>query len=207
MRIIDEQIAGFRMSALAEFSDRAPWELTRSSIEIIGRLLDRLGDGYALHGTVAVHLSSIVEPGAVIKGPIIIGPDCFVSAGAYIRGGCWVEANCIVGPGAELKSSFVFRGSTLAHFNFVGDSILGCEVNLEAGSIIANCRNERADRLISFRHMGRQISTGVEKFGALVGDRTKIGANAVIAPGAILPPGTVVNRLSLVDQGGAAEFT
>jgi UDP-N-acetylglucosamine diphosphorylase / glucose-1-phosphate thymidylyltransferase / UDP-N-acetylgalactosamine diphosphorylase / glucosamine-1-phosphate N-acetyltransferase / galactosamine-1-phosphate N-acetyltransferase len=51
----------------------------------------------------------------------------FIAAGAYVRGGCWLEANCVLGPGAELKSSFVFAGTKLAHFNFVGDSILGRE--------------------------------------------------------------------------------
>lgn len=206
MRIIDEQIAGFRTSALGEFSDSAPWELTLGSIGVVERLLNRLGNGYAVSGSVAVHLSSTIEDGAIIKGPAIIGPDCFIAAGAYVRGGCWLEANCILGPGAELKSSFVFGGSKLAHFNFVGDSILGCEVNLEAGSIIANYRNERADQAISFIHRGRRIETGAEKFGALVGDRAKIGANAVIAPGAILAPATIVKRLSLIDQEVAVDI-
>jgi UDP-N-acetylglucosamine diphosphorylase / glucose-1-phosphate thymidylyltransferase / UDP-N-acetylgalactosamine diphosphorylase / glucosamine-1-phosphate N-acetyltransferase / galactosamine-1-phosphate N-acetyltransferase len=43
-----------------------------------------------------------------------------------------------MGPGCELKSSFVFRGSKLAHFNFVGDSVIGSDVNLEAEAIVAN---------------------------------------------------------------------
>jgi NDP-sugar pyrophosphorylase family protein len=201
MNLIDEHISGFRSSALGEFSGRMPWQLTCGAIGIVELLLGRLRDGYAVTDGVAVHLTSTIENGAVIKGPAIIGPDCFVAAGAYVRGGCWLEANCILGPGAELKSSFVFRGSKLAHFNFVGDSILGYGVNLEAGSIIANYRNEWASPAISFCHRGQQVETATEKFGALVGDYTKIGANAVIAPGAILAPATIVKRLSLVDQG------
>ena len=143
----------------------------------------------------------LVEAGAIIKGPAIIGPDCFIAAGAYLRGGCWLEARCVIGPGSELKSSFVFAGSNLAHFNFVGDSILGREVNLEAGAVIANYRNEYAEPTVSFIYNGKRIDTGTEKFGALVGDRTRIGANAVIAPGAILVCGTIVKRLGLIDQG------
>jgi NDP-sugar pyrophosphorylase family protein len=161
----------------------------------------QLRDGYVMSENIAVHRSSTVETGAIVKGPAIIGPDCFIAAGAYVRGGCWLEARCIIGPGAELKSSFVFAGSKLAHFNFVGDSVLGREVNLEAGSIIANYRNEYAEPTISFIHDGSEIDTGAEKFGALVGDRTRIGANAVIAPGAILAAGTIVGRLALVDLG------
>ena len=177
-----------------------PWELTSGAIAVVERLLQGLREGYDVTGGVAIHRTSTVETGAVIKGPAIIGPDCFIAAGAYVRGGCWLEANCILGPGAELKSSFVFRGSKLAHFNFVGDSILGSGVNLEAGSIIANYRNEWASPAISFFHEGKRLDADVDKFGALVGDRTRIGANAVIAPGALIRPGTVVPRLGLVDQ-------
>jgi NDP-sugar pyrophosphorylase family protein len=174
--------------------------LTLNAATVVGRLLSRLASGYTVNGAIAIHPTSTIEGGAVIKGPAIIGPHSFIAAGAYVRGGCWLEANCILGPGTELKSSFVFRGSKLAHFNFVGDSIIGSEVNLEAGSIIANYRNEWADPTIWFTYGGRPIETGAEKFGALVGDRSRIGANAVIAPGAILAPGTIVTRLSLVDQ-------
>jgi len=200
MRLFDGHIAEFRASALGEFADSAPWELTLNAATVVGRLLSRLASGYTVNGAIAIHPTSTIEGGAVIKGPAIIGPHSFIAAGAYVRGGCWLEANCILGPGTELKSSFVFRGSKLAHFNFVGDSIIGSEVNLEAGSIIANYRNEWADPTIWFTYGGKSIETGAEKFGALVGDRTRIGANAVIAPGAILAPGTIVTRLSLVDQ-------
>jgi bifunctional N-acetylglucosamine-1-phosphate-uridyltransferase/glucosamine-1-phosphate-acetyltransferase GlmU-like protein len=112
-----------------------------------------------------------------------------------------LDANCTLGPGVELKSSFVFSGSRLAHFNFVGDSVLGSGVNLEAGAVIANYRNESHHLPISFHHSAAVIETGVTKFGALVGDHTSIGANAVVAPGAILARGSAVPRLGLIDQG------
>ena len=197
---IGEYIAGFSTSVLNELAERAPWELTSGSVSVVEQLLSKLGAEYGLSGNVAVHHSATVEAGAIIKGPAIIGPSCFIAAGAYVRGGCWLERSCILGPGAELKSSFLFAGSSLAHFNFVGDSILGSEVNLEAGAIIANYRSDRPGSAISLTHRGKLIETGVERFGALVGDRGKIGANAVIAPGAILALGTIVERLSLVDQ-------
>jgi acetyltransferase-like isoleucine patch superfamily enzyme len=71
---------------------------------------------------------------------------------------------------------------------------------LEAGAIIANHRNECDDKAIVIWHGDRAIETGTTKFGALVGDGTRIGANAVVAPGAILAPRTLVERLALVDQ-------
>ncbi len=91
-------------------------------------------------------------------------------------------------------------GSKLAHFNFVGDSLIGEAVNIEAGAIIANYRNELDGADIRIRHEDQVIDTGVSKFGALVGDGCKIGANAVIAPGALLRSHTRVPRLGLIDQ-------
>lgn len=111
-----------------------------------------------------------------------------------------MSANYIVGPGSELKSSFLFSGSRLAHFNFVGDSILGTDVNLEARSIIANHRNELPDPAIVILYEDTLVETGVVKFGSIVGDGCRIGSNAVLAPGTVLPTKTVVQRLSLVDQ-------
>ena len=203
MRAFDPYIAGFRASPLAQFADREPWELTRGSIEIVEQLMDRLGEHYAVTADVAVHLTATIEDAAIVKGPAIIGADCFIAAGAYLRGGCWLEGGCVLGPGVEVKSSFLFQGTKLAHFNFVGDSIIGRDVNLEAGAVIANCRNEQPARMISFIRDGKRIETGAEKFGALIGDGVKIGANAVIAPGAFLAPGSIVPRLSLVDQSGS----
>lgn len=136
----------------------------------------------------------------MLKGPAIIGPHAFIGANAYLRGGAFVDQGCVVGPCCELKSSFLFQGAKLAHLNFVGDSLLGTDVNIEAGAIIANHRNELADKQIRIRWQGETVDTGVSKFGALVGNGAKVGANAVIAPGALLAPGTQVPRLGLVDQ-------
>lgn len=193
-------IASFAASALKAYVGMSAWELTTRSRVIVEDLVASLGREYRFQDGTAIHNSARIEPGAVVKGPAIIGPDCFVAAGAYIRDGCWLDTRCILGPGAELKSSFLFEGVKLAHFNFVGDSIVGAGCNLEAGAIIANYRNERADPVIKFRINGERISTGVRKFGALLGDGVCIGANAVVAPGALLIAGSVVPRLALVDQ-------
>ncbi|MBS0317099.1 MAG: hypothetical protein JSR49_08245, partial [Proteobacteria bacterium] len=106
----------------------------------------------------------------------------------------WVGEGCIFGPGAELKSSFVFAGSKLAHFNFVGDSIVGSDVNFEAGSVVCNYRNERQDKEIQVRLAGALQRTGHRKFGAVIGDRSRIGANSVVAPGALVRPDSIVAR-------------
>jgi NDP-sugar pyrophosphorylase family protein len=194
-------ISAFASSPLAKFDGWTPWSLTAHSDALLEALLADLStEEFTIIGEIALHRTAVVEGGAILKGPLIIGPGCFVAAGAYLRGGNWLAANCTIGPGAELKSSFVFSGTTLAHFNFVGDSILGEGVNLEAGSIVCNHRNERPNKEIRVRVGAELHGIGAEKFGALIGDGCRIGANAVLAPGALLPSGTVVGRGETLDQ-------
>jgi bifunctional N-acetylglucosamine-1-phosphate-uridyltransferase/glucosamine-1-phosphate-acetyltransferase GlmU-like protein len=199
--LFSEYVAAYALSPLARYAALTPWQLTSESERVVRSLLATVDPAEFLAADeVAVHRRAKVESGAVLKDPLILGSECFVAAGAYLRGGCWVSQGCTFGPGAELKSSFVFPGAKLAHFNFVGDSILGAEVNLEAGSIVCNYRNERADKEILIRFGSVLQRSGCQKFGAVIGDRVRIGANAVVAPGALLAPCTVVSRASLLDQ-------
>ena len=131
-----------------------PWQLTRGVCAIVAAHITELGTNYRVAGDIAVHATASIETGAIVKGPAIVGPRCFIAATAYLRGGVFLDEDCIIGPGAELKSSFIFKGSKLAHLNFVGDSILGEGVNCEAGSIVANYRNEREDNRIGIAFEG-----------------------------------------------------
>ena len=195
-----DYIAAFAQSPFAAWGARAPWELTREAAPVVQALVDQLPAGeYAVADGVAIHHTAWVEAGAVLKGPLVLGPRCRVAAGAYLRGGNWLAGDNTLGPGCELKSSFLFAGSRLAHFNFLGDSVVGADVNFEAGSIVCNHRNERADTQVHVRLPSGLHATGCDKFGALVGDGSRIGANAVLAPGSLLAPGAVVQRLALWD--------
>jgi hypothetical protein len=60
----------------------------------------------------------------------------------------------------------MLRASKVAHLSFVGDSILGTDVNIEAGAMVANYRNELDEKRIHFVWRGRIVDTGVEKLGA-----------------------------------------
>lgn len=197
---LTDYIADFAQTSLAPWADLAPWALVSQAPAIVRQLLTQLpADDYRIDDEVAVHRTATVEAGALLKGPLIIGPECFIAAGSLLRGGCWVDARCIIGPGAELKTTFMFSGSKLAHFNFVGDSVLGHGINLEAGSIVANYRNERVDKEVLVRVDGALQRTGCDKFGALLGDQCRIGANAVLAPGAVLAPASIVRRGQVFD--------
>ena len=177
-----------------------PWAITGDLEAILRATLMQLGSDYQLRGEIAIHRSAVVEPHAVLKPPCVIRPGCLVGANAYLRGGVFLGDGAIVGPSVEVKSSILLKGAKVAHLSFVGDSILGSLVNIEAGAVLANYRNERAAKEIRVAIDGARLRTGVEKFGALVVDRSRIGANAVLAPGTVLEPDSIVARLALVDQ-------
>jgi UDP-N-acetylglucosamine diphosphorylase / glucose-1-phosphate thymidylyltransferase / UDP-N-acetylgalactosamine diphosphorylase / glucosamine-1-phosphate N-acetyltransferase / galactosamine-1-phosphate N-acetyltransferase len=181
--------------------EHPPWQICADVAALVHAAIPALPASYRLlRNGIAVHEAATIEDGAILKPPCIIGAGCFVAAYAYLRGGVWLGEGVVIGPAVEIKSSLIGPNSSAAHFNFVGNSILGAGVNLEAGAIIANYRNETADKEIICVADGFAIRTGCEKFGALVGDGCRIGANAVLAPGTILSRGTVVPRLKLIDQ-------
>jgi NDP-sugar pyrophosphorylase family protein len=182
------------------FTSQSPWQLTSRAPEIVAEVLASLSSDYNIKDGVAIHKTAILENNVTLKRPIIIGANCFIAANCYLRGGVFLMSDNSIGPGCEIKSSFIFPNSNLAHFNFIGDSILGSNVNFEAGSITTNHFNERENKEISVLINGMKVDTHVQKFGALVGDGSKIGANAVLYPGTILVPLSVVERLSLVNQ-------
>ncbi|MDR2691028.1 MAG: hypothetical protein LBB73_01815 [Dysgonamonadaceae bacterium] len=73
--------------------------------------------------------------------------------------GDYIVENVRIGTGCEIKSSIIFSNSAVAHFNFIGDTIVGNSVNFEAGSITANHYNERKDKHICVLCRSERIDT------------------------------------------------
>jgi NDP-sugar pyrophosphorylase family protein len=138
---------------------------------------------------------TVVEPGAYIKGPAWIGPRCVIRHGAYIRENVIIGAGCVIGNSSEIKNSFLARNCQVPHFNYVGDSVLGAKVHLAAGVIVSNLKLN--GDFITIRDGHALLTTGLRKFGALIGDGAEIGCNAV------LNPGSIIGRRSLIYPGVA----
>ena len=134
---------------------------------------------------ISIGPGSVIEPGAYIKGPCVIGANCTVRHAAYLRGDVLVGSGCTIGHASEAKHSIFLDRSKAAHFAYVGDSILGHDANLGAGT---RCANLRLDgREVWVRKGEDKIATGRRKLGAIIGDRVQTGCNAVCNPGTLLP--------------------
>jgi NDP-sugar pyrophosphorylase family protein len=130
-----------------------------------------------------------IEPGAVILGPAILDENVQIRTGAYIRQNVVLAAGSLVGAHSEVKGSILFPGAKAPHQAYVGDTILGRDVNLGAGTICSNVKN--VGRQISFPAGGEVYHTGLRKFGAILGDGCKTGCNTVLNPGVLMGPGSV----------------
>lgn len=139
----------------------------------------------------------VVEPGAMIKGPAIIGPGTVIRQGAYVREYCLVGAGCVVGHATEIKGSILLDGAMAPHFNYVGDSILGRDVNLGAGTKLSNLKNDGTPIHVVGPD-GLVVPTAMRKFGAVIGDRATTGCNCVTSPGALLGPDVSVYANAVV---------
>lgn len=145
-----------------------------------------------ISGRVYIAEGAIVEPTALIQGPCVIGPKAEVRHGAYIRGNTWVGSNAVVGHTTEVKGSIFFDGAKAGHFAYVGDSILGRDVNLGAGTKLANLKLKGDAVKVKHPTTGELVSTGLRKFSSIMGDNSQTGCNSVLSPGTLLMPHTAV---------------
>ncbi len=137
-----------------------------------------------ISNTVFVGRGTVVEQGAVLKGPAWIGENCQVRSGCYVRENVVVGDGVVLGNSCEFKNCIIFDEAQVPHFNYVGDSILGYRSHLGAGVILSNVRLDHREILVTAAD--GTIATGLTKFGAIIGDRSKIGCNAVMNPGAVI---------------------
>lgn len=128
--------------------------------------------------------NTVIEPGAYIKGPCWIGENCTIRHGAYIRGHVLTGNNCVIGHDTEIKNTIMLNGAQAAHFAYLGDSILGNNVNLGAGTKCANLKLDH--QTISVLIDGVYNSTNRKKLGAIIGDRSQLGCNTVTNPGTLI---------------------
>ena len=126
-----------------------------------------------------------------IEDNVFIGDHTEIRSGALIRKNVIIGDHCVIGNSCEIKNSLLMDYVQVAHFNYVGDSILGPHTHLSAGAILSNLRFD--NQLISVKYEGEKIPTGLRKFGAILGEGAQVGCNAVLLPGTILGKNSVVS--------------
>ncbi|MFH1424989.1 MAG: bifunctional sugar-1-phosphate nucleotidylyltransferase/acetyltransferase [archaeon] len=179
-----------------------PWQILEANQsllnEIEGKNEAEVEQGATLKGKIIAGKGTIIRAGAYIEGPVLIGTNCRIGPNCYIRPYSTIGNNCKIGQSVEIKNSVIFNNTCLPHQNYVGDSIIGENCNIAAGTIIGNLRHDNAN--IKMEVNGEMVDTGLRKFGAVIGDNVKTGICSIIYPGrkiksgATTKPGEVVEK-------------
>lgn len=178
------------------FAVKQPWDILAKLDDFLATIMDnRQGD---IHPTAVIdgplHLAkgASIGPHVYIDGPAWIGEGATVKHAAYFRKGVVLAAGAEIGAKTEIKHSLFLPGAKAAHLNYVGDSVIGADVNIGAGVKLANFKADG-----SFIRV-EDIETGLRKFGSIVGDDVSVGCNAVLTPGTVVGANTIIYNCAVL---------
>ncbi len=151
-----------------------------------------------IDATVTIGQDTTIEPFSIIKGSTEIGQECRIGPHVYIedakigdrsdcgpfaklRPGTQIAEDVHIGSFAELVRSKVGRGSAVPHVSYLGDTDLGEDANIGAGTITANFDGTKKNRTV----IGD---------GAFVGVDTMLVAPVKLGKGARTGAGSVVTK-------------
>jgi len=123
---------------------------------------------------------TVIEPFTYIHGEVKIGQGCRVGPFAYLRDGTVLKDDVVLGVFAEIKNSTLAEGVRARHHSYIGDAVVGRNVNIGAGSITANFDGEKVNRT----NIGNDcyIGSGAVLIAPIeLKDGSRIGAGTVVS--------------------------
>ncbi len=162
-----------------------PWEfleLNEHYLEVSeSKIEGEIEDGVTIHGPIILKKGSIIRSGTYIMGPVYIGENCDVGPNTFLRKHTSIGDGVNVGNAVEIKNSIIMDRTNVNHLSYVGDSIIGADCNIAAGTNIANLRFD--DGGIKITVKGKRIDSGRRKMGVIFADGVKTGINSSFNPG------------------------
>ncbi len=177
-----------------------PWNMLDANEELLKKIIraKRVSEkNVTIKGVVSIGKNNTILPGSFIEGPVVIGDNCKIGPNCYIRPFTSIGDSCHIGNACEVKNSIIMDNSNVPHQNYVGDSVIGQNCNLGAGTKVANLRLDKKN--ISVVLNGKTIETKRRKLGTIIGDNVQTGINSMINIGTMvgnnvfIGPGAIVN--------------
>jgi len=176
-----------------------PWQFLEANKYLLDNLdskkLGKTEENVFISGEVYIGEGTEIKSGTYIQGPVYIGKDCFIGPNAFLKPYTSIGNNCHIGI-SEVKNSIIFSNTNIPHFNYIGDSIICENVNLGAGTKVANLRFDDANVQVMIK--GKLIDSKRRKLGTIIGPNVKTGINASIMSGKIIGEGARIGPHTLV---------
>jgi bifunctional UDP-N-acetylglucosamine pyrophosphorylase/glucosamine-1-phosphate N-acetyltransferase len=162
-----------------------PWDLLDANRWALERMDHKVWglveNGAHLIGPITVAETARIRSGAYIEGPVFVDEESDIGPNCYIRPCTSIGKKVRIGNACEIKNSIIMDNVHIGHLSYVGDSIVGENCNLGAGTITANYRLDGGT--IKMVVKDRVVDSGRTKLGAVLGDNVKAGINALFMPG------------------------
>jgi bifunctional UDP-N-acetylglucosamine pyrophosphorylase / glucosamine-1-phosphate N-acetyltransferase len=172
-------------------------ELAKAELVMRKRILDRIMDSgatitdpdntYIEHG-VEIGKDTVIYPYTFIENNVKIGSNCSVGPFARLRPGTVIGDNVGIGNFVEIVRSSVGEKTKIRHQCYIGDTVIGKNVNIGAGTIVAN-------------YDGKEKHKTIIEDNAFIGTGTILIAPVKVGKGAITGSGSVVTKNRNVPAG------
>ena len=174
-----------------------PWDYLKAIKNILDNyvLESKISSSAIISKTTVIEGPCIIEENVVIddfckiKGPIFIGKDSFVGMGSLVRN-CMFGEKTSIGFNCEISKSYFSGHTEIAHHNVILDSVIGGNVWFGGYSGTANVLLTKKN--VQYQINDALIDTGINHFGAVVGDNSAVGAAVIILPGRQVPPNSTI---------------
>lgn len=166
----------------------------------------------AENGPIYLGKDTLVQEGALIRGPFALCESSHVNMGAKVRG------DSTVGPfskiGGEVSNSVIFGYSNKSHDGFLGNSVIGEWCNIGADTNTSNLKNNYENVKVWNYAKGGFKDSGLMFCGLMFGDHSKCGINTMFNSGTVVGVSASIfgdgyqrNFIPSFSWGGAAGFT
>jgi bifunctional UDP-N-acetylglucosamine pyrophosphorylase/glucosamine-1-phosphate N-acetyltransferase len=174
-----------------------PWDLFTINEHLMDALIRKqtieedvtISERAQVEGNVWIRRGTKILDGACIRGPCYIGSNSLIGNNCLVRNYSSIGNNCVVGFSSEIKHSLI-GDNCWFHMNYIGDSIISDNCLFGAGTITANFRFD--EKNVKLRIEGKEIDSGTDKLGAIIGDNCKTGINVCLSPGVRVGPHSIV---------------
>ena len=163
-------------------------------------------------GPIYLGKNSVVQEGALIKGPFALCESSTVNMGGKMRGDTTIGPHSKVG--GEVSNSVIFGYSNKGHDGFIGNTVLGEWCNLGADTNTSNLKNNYENVKIWNYAKGGFSDTGLQFCGLMMGDHSKCGINTMFNTGTVVGVSSNIfgdgfprNFIPSFAWGGANGFT